>query len=170
MSFMFRLSLIAFLLIFALLPALATSRIAHQPNPGAEGKSPFVDLARLELDHDFWGKLLAAQAELVCFGLYCDLNMFTSVSALGPSLFESEWERLRETIKAGLFYIAKEIVPNQFWEEQLAKFYTRVLPPEEAKSIVLLYPDRVGTSAEAQLQQLRLVYFREVLPNLIPQI
>lgn len=156
---------------FACTPVPTRAPVGETERPTRDGQSsnPFTSLARLELGHGFWAKLLDSKDD-PCAGVDVDkLKNQLPVEGFG-SLTKNEMERLCEAIKDSLMHLTGEIVPEQFWEEQLGRFYARALSLEEASSFVMLYPNLAGTPAEAKLQQLRTIYFIDVLPALSPQL
>lgn len=164
-----RLSVIALLLACTFVPAHTTVGLAEQPIPAGQSTDPFISLAQLELRHGFWTKLLGSGND-PCAGVEVDtLQKRLPVEGFG-TLAKNEMERLCKVIKGGLVHLVSEIVPEQFWEEQLRSFYAHVLTPEEAFSFVMGYANLAGTPAEVQLAQLRSQYFEEVLPEILPEL
>ena len=147
---------------------------AYGAGRSSESSDPFLNLTHLELSHDFWPKLLDTSNStgvlLDSFYSGSKLNAFFSNSGSDRLLSESECDQLRGVMKAGFMHMAKDIVPEQFWEEQLARFYSRVLTLDEAQSYVESYQNLAGTPAETKLGQVRSAFVSGVLVDLVPQI
>lgn len=167
---MWRLSVIALFLACTFVPTYTTTvGLAEQPNSGGQSTDPFVSLARLELRHGFWAKLMDSRND-PCAGV--DVNKLKNrlpVEGFG-ALAQDEMGRLCEMMKGSVMHLASEIVPEQFWAEQLGRFYARALSPEEASSFVMVYPNLAGTPAEAKLEQLRTNYLYEAFPEVLPKL
>ena len=171
---MFRLLIIILFFPFSLMPAHGGVPSLDSLGSGNQSTTPFLTLAHLELDQDFWSKLLdtSSSTGAVLDSFYSDskLNTFFSKAEPDRLLSESECGRLRELMKAGFLHISKDIIPGQFWEEELARFYSNVLTIDEAESYVASHQNLSGTPSESKLKQLRTAFVRDVLPDLVPQM
>lgn len=169
-----RLSILILFLSFALMSAHAAVPSLEQPDYEYQSSRPFIALAHLELGQDFWSRLMdtSGSTGAALDGLYSDskLNSFLSKAEVGRYLSESDCGRLRELLKAGFLHISRDIVPGQFWEEQLARFYSNVLTMDEAESHVVSHQNASDSRDDPKLEQLRIAFVRDVLPDLVPQI
>jgi len=166
---MSRLSFLVFYLCCTLMPTYVANGSSDQQYFEGQQKNPFLTLTKLELDHDFWSRILDTSSST---NTLLDSFYAGKVDACYSAfwLTESDCDRLLEAMKLGFTHITKDIVPERFWEEQLAVFYSSVLTQDDAQSYVVSYKNMAGTPAEAQLVKFRVTFVREVLPRLVPQI